>query len=234
MTAALPRGLVVTIDGPAGAGKSTLAKALAARLGYTYLDSGALYRAVALAVRDNGLDRDDEKGIAGLMEGLEIKLETTPDGLRVVLNGKDVSFAIRKEEVGNLASAISKLAVVRQNLTDLQRRLGAGGGVVLEGRDAGTVVFPQADIKFFLTADLEERTRRRFAQLAGRGIAADPERVRAEMAARDDQDESRRIAPLQPPQDAVLIDSSGLDFEAVLKLTIAEMDRIRGSRERYE
>ena len=153
-----------------------MAKALAARLGYTYLDSGALYRTVALAAREKGLDRSDEAGLARLMADIEIEFRPSAKGLRVFLNGRDVSAAIRDEEVGNAASAISKLAVVRQNLTALQRRLGAGGGVVLEGRDAGTVVFPQAEVKFFLTAGLEERTRRRVAQLADQGIEADPER----------------------------------------------------------
>ena len=127
MTAGRGKRLVITIDGPAGAGKSTLAKALAARLGYTYLDSGALYRTVALAAREKGLDRSDEAGLARLMADIEIEFRPSAKGLRVFLNGRDVSAAIRDEEVGNAASAISKLAVVRQNLTALQRRLGAGG-----------------------------------------------------------------------------------------------------------
>ena len=225
MTAQGAKRLIITIDGPAGAGKSTLAKALAKELGYTYLDSGALYRAVALAAMENGLARDDEEGLTRLMEGVDIRLESTPDGLGVVLNGRDVSGAIRTEEVGNLASAISKLAVVRKKLTDLQRRLGQDGGVVLEGRDAGTVVFPQADVKFFLTAGLEERTRRRVGQLAGQGVTADPELVKTEMAARDSQDQNRGLAPLKPSADAVRIDSTGLELLSVLKITIAEVDR---------
>ncbi len=223
MTGARDKRLVITIDGPAGAGKSTLAKALAAKLGYTYLDSGALYRAVALAARTNGLDRSDEAGLSRMMEKIVIELKPAPEGVLVFWDGQDVSDAIRSEEVGNLASAISKLETVRLYLTELQRRLGAGGGVVLEGRDAGTVVFPQAEIKFFLTADLEERAGRRVAQLAGRGVAADPEEVKSQMAVRDRRDENREMAPLRPADGAVVIDSTGLDFNAVLDLAVSEV-----------
>jgi len=213
---------VITIDGPAGAGKSTLAKALAARLNYTYLDSGALYRTVALAALESKLAVDDEQGLAGLMDRVTIELRTTTQGLKVFLDGRDVSSAIRTEEVGNAASAISKLGAVRKSLTELQRRMGAKGGVVLEGRDAGTVVFPDAELKFFLTASLEERALRRVRQLADQGIEADQGEVRTQMEARDNQDRNREIAPLRPAEGAVIVDSTGIAFEDVLKLFVRE------------
>lgn len=222
--------LIVTIDGPAGAGKSSLAKALALRLGYTYLDSGALYRAVALAALEQGLAPDDEAGLAQLMDGVGIELKTMGEDLLVLLDGRDISGLIRTEEVGAMASAVSKLASVRSRLTDLQRRLGARGGVVLEGRDAGSVVFPQAQVKLFLTADLEERTRRRVGQLRNQGREADPVLIRAQIAARDEQDQSRELAPLKPPPGAVVIDSTDMSFEAVLESAARVVSRAGHSR----
>jgi len=219
---------VVTIDGPAGAGKSTTSRALAERLGFTYLDTGAIYRAVALACDAEpdlvaridetsaaeaigGSDRDRLRALA---EGLPIEFGDA--GRRVRLGGRDVSDAIRRPEIGHRASRISALPEVRAALLELQRRLGGQGGVVVEGRDAGSVVFPDAEVKFFLTADARARARRRTAELRERGIAADEATVRSEIEARDARDSSRAAAPLVCPPGAMVIDSSGLTVAEVV------------------
>jgi len=214
---------IVTIDGPAGSGKSTLARALARRMGYLYLESGALYRAVALAALRQGLDLSDAAAVARLVAGLDLRVEDQADGPRVFLGREEVTRFLRAEDVGRAASNISRLEAVRQRLNELQRRLGRRGGVVVEGRDAGTVVFPEAQVKFFLTADLAERARRRVAQLAEQGLEAEPDRVQREMAARDEQDQSRRLAPLKPARGAVIIDTTGLNPDQVLEVMLAEM-----------
>ncbi|MBW1712893.1 MAG: (d)CMP kinase [Deltaproteobacteria bacterium] len=213
MTRAKP---VVTIDGPAGAGKTTLARALAKVLDYFYLESGALYRAVALAALERGLDQDDEAALAELVDRIKIELRPDQGGLKVWLNGREASQALRTEEVGQAASAISKLGQVRSRLNELQRRMGAGGGVVVEGRDAGTVVFPQAQVKFFLSASLEERARRRRLQLAEQGQEADLAEVMVHIEARDRQDQTRELAPLEPAPEAVIIDTTELSPDEVL------------------
>lgn len=219
---------IVTIDGPAGAGKSTTARALARRLGFVYLDTGAIYRAAALAAsRDPELRRrlaaaadpqrlDEETGAAlgGLARTLDLRFDG--GGRRVLLGGEDVSEAIRTAEVSELASRIAAVPAVRAGVLDLQRRLAAGGGVVAEGRDLGTVVFPDAEVKIYLTADLESRSRRRAAEQAQRGEAADLARVRAEIQGRDRRDTGRATAPLRPAPDAVRLDTSDLGVEEVV------------------
>lgn len=219
---------VVTIDGPAGAGKSTVSRKLAERLGFTYLDTGAIYRAVALAVEAeaelaqridraqpaDALSDADEEAVRRFAAGLAIEFED--GGRRVRLAGRDVSDAIRRPEIGERASKISALPAVRSALLDLQRRLGAQGGVVAEGRDVGSVVFPHAEVKFFLTADAAERARRRTAELRGRGVQADIEAVQREIEARDARDSTRAVAPLVRPPDALLIDSSHSTVEEVV------------------
>lgn len=208
---------VVTIDGPAGAGKSSLAKMLADRLGFLVLESGSLYRAVGLAALEAGLAADDEAGLAELIAGLDITARPGEPSMRVFIGPREVTSELRREAVGAMASAVSKLAVVRRAMTDLQRRIGAQGGVVVEGRDAGTVVFPSAEAKIYLEADLAERARRRVDQLAETGVNADLEQVIADMAARDEQDSSRQLAPLRAAEGAVVIDTTDLTPEEVLE-----------------
>lgn len=219
---------VVTIDGPAGAGKSTVSRKLAERLGFTYLDTGAIYRALALAVeatpglavridgaaRAEAIAEADQEVVRVLAAGLAIEFEDR--GRRVRLAGRDVSDAIRRPEIGQRASKISALPAVRSALLDLQRRLGAQGGVVAEGRDVGSVVFPDAEVKFFLTADPAERARRRAAELCARGVEADVAVVQREIEERDARDSSRPVAPLVRPPDALLIDSSRSTVEEVV------------------
>jgi cytidylate kinase len=210
------RRLIVAIDGPAGAGKSTTARLLAERLGYALLDTGAIYRTMALRARERGIAWDDGPGVASLADGLELgfRLEATVN--RVLVNGTDVTSAIRAPEISDGASRVSALPEVRAALLGLQRRIGGVGGVVVEGRDIGTVVFPNAEAKFFLTASTDERARRRVAELRAAGKPADPEKTRAEIVARDERDTTRAAAPLRCADDALEIDSSALGPDEVV------------------
>lgn len=207
---------IITIDGPAGAGKSTLAKALAARLGWTYLDTGAMYRAVGLAARQVGIDVENEASLAGLMEKIDIRVAAGPDATRVFLDDKDVSGKIREPIISSLASRASKWPVVRKAMVEMQRRLGNSGEIVAEGRDMGTVVFPDAILKFFLDAGLEERARRRYEELIALGEKVNSREILLDMKKRDDDDSSRSIAPLMPAEDAVRIDSTKMTIDMVL------------------
>ena len=208
------RRIVVTIDGPAGAGKSTVAKQLARRLGYRLLDTGAIYRAVALAAHRRGIPWTDADACAAVARDLDIRFDFVGDKNHVFLAGEDVSAAIRTPETSQGASQVSAHPPVRAALLELQRRLGSGGGVVVEGRDTGTVVFPSADAKFFLTATEEERARRRVAEL---GPAADYEKTLREIRERDQRDASRDVAPMRPADDAVRVDSSTQTIEQVVE-----------------
>jgi cytidylate kinase len=220
------RRLVVAIDGPAGAGKSTAARLLAERLGYELLDTGAIYRTLALLARREGISWEDGPGVARLADGLAISF-TLQGGLnRVLLRGADITAEIRTPEISDGASRVSALPEVRAALLELQRRLAARGGVVVEGRDIGTVVFPDAGAKFFLTATVDERARRRVAELLGAGRVADIDSTREELRARDHRDASRAVAPLRKADDAVEIDSSQLSAEAVVD-RMAEVVRER-------
>jgi cytidylate kinase len=218
--------LIVAIDGPAGAGKSTAARLLAERLGYTLLDTGAIYRVMALRARERAVAWDDGPGVAALADGLELgfRLEGTIN--RVLVDGRDVTTAIRTPEMSDGASRVSALPEVRAALLDLQRRIGAAGDVVVEGRDIGTVVFPEAGAKFFLTATADERARRRVAELAAAGRPADAATTRAEIVARDERDSTRATAPLRKAADAIEIDSSALGPDEV----VARMAEIVAAR----
>jgi cytidylate kinase len=208
--------LVIAIDGPSGAGKSTLARMLARQMGYVYIDTGAMYRAVGWKAKQEGIDPADEKGLAELCCRIDIAITNDGDTARFSVNGIDVTGEIRTPEMGMLASAVSKSPAVRARLLDLQRALGAGGGVVMDGRDIGTVVFPDADVKFYLDASAEERGRRRFLELKEKGMDVELERITREIRERDRQDSSRAIAPLRRADDAVLIDSSRMSIDEVL------------------
>ncbi|MFT3699615.1 MAG: (d)CMP kinase [Kofleriaceae bacterium] len=208
--------LVVTIDGPAGAGKSTVAKTLARRLGYSLLDTGAIYRSVALSSQRAGIPWDDAERLAQIARDLAIEFKFVGDTNSVFLAGEDVSKAIRTPEISQGASQVSAHGPVRAALLDLQRRLGSGGGVVVEGRDTGTVVFPLAEAKFFLSATDEERARRRVAELQLAGKDVDYIQTLAEIRERDHRDASRDVAPMKAAEDAVIIDSSTMTIDQVV------------------
>ncbi len=209
---------VIAIDGPAGVGKSTTARALAERLGYVLVDTGALYRGVALAARDRGISWEDEEAIVALGGEVQLSFEPADDGTpRLTIDGVDRADEIRRPEISAGASQVSAYPGVRRALLEVQRALGRDGGVVLEGRDIGTVVFPDAEVKLFLTASAEERARRRVQDLQERGITADQNQILSEIRARDKADSTRPIAPLRPAEDAVILDSTSLDLEAVVE-----------------
>lgn len=210
---------IVTIDGPSGVGKSTISKKLAQRIGFTYLDTGAMYRAVALKCKKEGVDIRNEGEIQRILSGLHIELLPAPserEDVRVLLDGEDVSGVIRTEEISMLASAVSALGPVRERLTGMQRKIGAAGGLVAEGRDMGTVVFPEAAWKFYLDAAPEERARRRIRQLRQRGLPVNEREILEQITERDRNDRERNIAPLRAAPDAVRIDSTDRSVEEVI------------------
>jgi CMP/dCMP kinase len=211
-------GVIVAIDGPSGAGKSSLTKLLATRLGYIHIDTGAMFRSVALMAKRAGIAPDDDDRLAELCGTLKIAFSRNGECCRVLVNGEDVSLAIRSEEIGLLTSAISARKPVRDALLAMQREMGQAGGVILEGRDIGTVVFPDAEVKFFLSASAEERGRRRFLELTARGEEASLEETIANVVCRDRQDEGREHAPLRQAEDAICIDSTSLSIDQVLEL----------------
>jgi cytidylate kinase len=224
------RPFIVAIDGPAGAGKSTASKLLAARLGFALVDTGAIYRTVALAATRTGVAFDDDARLGELLPGVDIRFAppvTGGHGQRVLLAGEDVSALIRTPAISVGASKVSARPVVRAGLLELQRRLAVAPenrGAVLEGRDIGTVVFPDADAKFFVTASAEERARRRYAELLAKGDASTFEQVLADQRARDKADSEREIAPLRPAPDALIIDTSGTPIDAVVDRLAREVE----------
>jgi CMP/dCMP kinase len=220
-----PSRLVVAIDGPAGAGKSTAARMLAERLGYELLDTGAIYRTLAVLARRHGVPWEDGSRVAALAEGLDIRFRLEGGINRVFVGDQDVTPEIRTPQISDGASRVSALPEVRAALLDLQRRLGADGGVVVEGRDIGTVVFPDAGAKFFLTATAEARARRRTAELRAAGTPADESAVLSEIVARDGRDSTRAVAPLRQADDALGIDSSHMGPTEVVDLMCAAIQR---------
>lgn len=208
----------IAIDGPAGAGKSTLARALARELGYLYVDTGAIYRTVALRAREAGADPSDPEQVAPLLENLDLRMDYGGDGVqRMYLSGRDVTETIRENEVSALASQVAALPAVREFLLDFQRKQAREHNVVMDGRDIGTVVLPQAGVKIFLTAAPEARARRRTAELLQRGQDADFDEILREIRQRDEQDENRPVAPLRQAEDAALLDTTNLDLKGSLE-----------------
>lgn len=213
------RPFIVAIDGPAGAGKSTVSKLLARRLGLSFVDTGALYRTVALSARRQGIATGDDAALSGLLGRIGISFKAVGEENRVYLDGEDVSAEIRTPDISLAASAVSARPVVRQGLLGLQRRLAleAPVGAVLEGRDIGTVVFPDADLKFFLEASADVRARRRYEELFQKGAESTLDEVLADQTKRDRDDATRAVAPLRPADDAVRVDSSGLPLSEVVQ-----------------
>lgn len=222
MTESGRKGLIIAVDGPSGAGKSTITKLLAHRLGYINIDTGAMYRTLALAVRRAGISVDDEAALAGVCQSVKIVFKRENGNYRVLSNGEDVSDEIRTPEISLLTSKVSSRKVVRDCMTRHQREMGVNGGVILEGRDIGTVVFPDADFKFFLSASVEERAERRYKELTAKGEQVTFEQTVEDVARRDEQDEKREHAPLCKAADAIEIDSTTMTIDEV----VAEMERI--------
>jgi cytidylate kinase len=219
----------IAIDGPVGAGKSTIARLVAQGLGYTYIDSGAMYRALAWAARRDGIGADDQTRVSELVEEVRIRIRPRADGLnQVIVNGDDITSEIRSPEISQLASRLSAMPPVRRRMVALQQDMAREGGVVMEGRDIQTVVLPEAEVKIFLTASAEERARRRWEELRGRGRAADLQQVLADIEARDARDTTRADSPLKPAPDAVHVDTDGLTIEQVVAKVLATVKE-RGS-----
>ena len=226
---------IITIDGPSGVGKSTVSRKVAAELGFTYLDTGAMYRAVGLHLSRLQVDMEDAGKVGPALQKLTLELIPAPDeesDVGVIMNGEDVSVAIRTPDMAMVASRVSAHAGVRQFLTEIQRNYGDAGRIVAEGRDTGTVVFPDAAFKFFLDARPEERARRRVEQLKRKGCDADYEQILAMTLERDNQDRSRAVAPLRQAEDAVLLDTTGSPIEEVVGSILAEVRKKGRSTER--
>ncbi|MBW6486663.1 MAG: (d)CMP kinase [Syntrophobacterales bacterium] len=215
---------VVTIDGPAGAGKSTISKLIAARFSFFYLDTGALYRALAYLVDERPGEKTEESA-AEISRDALIEVGNEAGVFRISANGRDVSTLIRTEKIGLLASKISAIPAVRKNLLDIQRRIGAGGGVVAEGRDMGTVVFPEAEVKFYLEASVQERARRRHRELIAKGELVNPQSVEEDIKRRDRQDSERTISPLVIPVDAVVIDTTDKAIDEIVEIMALAIER---------
>ena len=220
-TFAQRRGFLITIDGPAGAGKSTTARALASRLGYAYLDTGALYRAVAWVVRRAGIECADVEAMEALLASMDFHVSLDEGVTRTFIDNEEITGQLRSPEISRLASTVAALPYVRDRLLPIQARLSREGGIVAEGRDMGTRVFPEADVKFFLEADIETRTTRRHRETVRDGHPETQPDIRRAIEERDANDRSRSTAPLKPAGDAVVIDSSSLTVEQVVERMLA-------------
>jgi len=216
---------IITIDGPAGSGKSTISRILAKKIGYSYLDTGAMYRAVALVAKRKGVDFHDGKGLEILCRSLDLRFDKDGDPPRLLLGKEDISGLIRSPEMDMLSSKVSAVGEVREAMTGLQRKIAKETGYVAEGRDMGTVVFPEADWKFYLTASSDARTGRRYEELLGRGETALRNIVEADLKKRDDQDRMRPLSPLKPAKDALIIDSTTLTIEEVVEVMLRHLRR---------
>ena len=205
----------VAIDGPAGAGKSTIAKIVAAKKGFIYVDTGAMYSAMAIHMLRNGIDPTDEEAVAKASEKADISLEYVEGVQHVFLNGEDVTGSLRTEETGNMASLVSKYTAVRSRLVAIQKDIGTKNSIVMDGRDIGTVVLPCADVKVYLTASSKVRAKRRYDELVAKGQEADIDKIEEDIIARDHQDMTREVSPLKKADDAVEIDSSYMTIEEV-------------------
>ena len=219
------RKLVITIDGPSGAGKSTISQLLAERLNYIYVDTGALYRIVALKVKQEEIDPDNEEALYSICSGLDVSFKQQNGKLRVILEGRDVTEEIRTPEMSLLASRVSAKKVVRDALLGIQKKFGEDGGIVVEGRDMGTVVFPQAELKFFLDASLETRGERRFKQYLEKGKTFDRNQIIREIEKRDLDDSKRVLSPLKPADGAIVIDSTKTGIEEVVAEMLKEIQQ---------
>ncbi len=220
---------IITIDGPVGSGKSTIGRLLADRRGLIYLDTGAMYRVVALEAHNRGIEPDDEKALQALCADIEISFAHDNDRQRVYSCGNDVTDAIRQPEISMLASRVSAVKVVRQALVQMQRKIGHEAGSVIDGRDAGTVIFPRARFKFYLDATVETRARRRYKELVEKNIEVSYKDIFQDIRKRDSDDSSRDIAPLKPADDAVIIDTTMMTIEDVLEKISQEIDTATAS-----
>ncbi len=223
-----PRKLVIAIDGPAAAGKSTTAKLVAGRLGYLHIDTGAMYRAVTLKVLRAGISPEDHRAIARLLETTQVELRQARESIVVLLDGEDVSQEIRTPAVTRAVSAVSSQHEVRAAMVREQRRMGSGGGIVLEGRDIGTVVFPDADLKFFMVAGIDARARRRLDELNARGVRADLGAIRKEIEERDRLDSTRDESPLRRAADAVVVDTSDMTIDEQVEVVVQRAKALMG------
>ncbi len=214
--------VIITIDGPAGSGKSTAAKLLAKRLGYFHLDTGAIYRSITYICLKNGISTSDEDAVADIAKNINIEFVRNGESLRVIANDEDVTEKIRAPEVSMGASDIGKLRRVREELIDIQRRFARQNNIVAEGRDMGTVIFPEADVKFFLTASSEVRAKRRFLELKDKRTNVKFEDVLKDVERRDIQDMNRDVAPLKPAEDAIIVNTDNMNIEEVLEYLFRE------------
>ncbi len=225
----MSRTIQIAIDGPSGAGKSTMARLLAQQLRFVYVDTGAMYRAVGLFAQRAGVEEEEIEAILPMLNEIQIDIQYVDGNQRIFLGGEDVSEAVRTEKSGRYASAVSALPAVRQFLLGLQRRLAENQNVIMDGRDIGTVILPQAQVKIFLTASPEERARRRFAELRQKGQPADYDQVYQDLLERDQRDSRRTAAPLRPAADAVTLDATAYSLEE----TLERMKQIIGEKTGY-